>query len=300
MLELLKTIFAPATFNQTLRSATPVALAAIGGSMTEHAGIMNIGMDGMILMGAFFGVYGSYLCSNGWLGLLLAIGVGVLVGLLFALFVVKLRADEFIIGCALNTFAVGLTVFGSSGAKNLPALPKVDLPLIRDIPFVGEVFKGLPLFFYITILLVVLLWLFVYRTPYGFWLRAAGEKPETLRTAGISPEKMKWLASLLCGIFCGIAGAYLSLCNLQGTFAENMSNSRGYVAFACVIFGAANPAKAYVAALMFGFFDAIGLRLQDRISSDLTAMIPYAITVLMMIYVVVRTEKKKRHALRRA
>ena len=306
MLELLKTIFAPATFNQTLRSATPVALAAIGGSMTEHAGIMNIGMDGMILMGAFFGVYGSYLCSNGWLGLLLAIGVGVLVGLLFALFVVKLRADEFIIGCALNTFAAGLTgflsraVFGSIGAKNLPALPKVDLPLIRDIPFVGEVFKGLPLFFYITILLVVLLWLFVYRTPYGFWLRAAGEKPETLRTAGISPEKMKWLASLLCGIFCGIAGAYLSLCNLQGTFAENMSNSRGYVAFACVIFGAANPAKAYVAALMFGFFDAIGLRLQDRISSDLTAMIPYAITVLMMIYVVVRTEKKKRHALRRA
>lgn len=306
MLELLKTIFAPATFNQTLRSATPVALAAIGGSMTEHAGIMNIGMDGMILMGAFFGVYGSYLCSNGWLGLLLAIGVGVLVGLLFALFVVKLRADEFIIGCALNTFAAGLTgflsraVFGSSGAKNLPALPKVDLPLIRDIPFVGEVFKGLPLFFYITILLVVLLWLFVYRTPYGFWLRAAGEKPETLRTAGISPEKMKWLASLLCGIFCGIAGAYLSLCNLQGTFAENMSNSRGYVAFACVIFGAANPAKAYVAAMMFGFFDAIGLRLQDRISSDLTAMIPYAITVLMMIYVVVRTEKKKRHALRRA
>ena len=153
MLELLKTIFAPATFNQTLRSATPVALAAIGGSMTEHAGIMNIGMDGMILMGAFFGVYGSYLCSNGWLGLLLAIGVGVLVGLLFALFVVKLRADEFIIGCALNTFAAGLTgflsraVFGSSGAKNLPALPKVDLPLIRDIPFVGEVFKGLPLFF---------------------------------------------------------------------------------------------------------------------------------------------------------
>lgn len=298
---ILRTIFSPATFNQTLRSATPVALAAIGGSMTEHAGIMNIGMDGMILMGAFFGVYGSFLMASGWLGLLLAIGVGVLVGLLFGLLVVKLHSDEFIIGCALNTFAVGLTsflsraVFGTGGAKGLPALPRVNLPLIEDIPFVGAMLRDLPVFFYITLVFVLILWLFVYKTPYGFWLRAAGEKPETLRTAGISPERMKWIASLLCGIFCGIAGAYLSLCDLQGTFAENMSNSRGYIAFACVIFAAASPAKAYLAALMFGFFDAIGLRLQSFISSDLTAIIPYAITIIMMIYVVVRANRR-RHA----
>ncbi|MBO2526672.1 MAG: ABC transporter permease [Clostridiales bacterium] len=304
-LSILKTVFAAATFNQTLRSATPVALAAIGGSMTEHAGIMNIGMDGMILMGAFFGVYGSFLMNSGWLGLLLAILLGVLIGLLFALFVVKFHSDEFIIGCALNTFAVGLTgflskaIFGANGAKNLPALPKVNLPILKDIPFVGDVLRDLPLFFYITIIFVVLLWLFVYKTPYGFWLRASGEKPDTLRTAGISPERMKWIASLLCGIFCGISGAYLSLCNLSGVFAENMSNSRGYVAFACVIFGAANPAKAYVAALMFGFFDAIGLRLQSYVSSDLTAIIPYAITVIMMVYVVVRTTQKRKHAHRR-
>lgn len=304
LLSALKTVFSAATFNQMLRSATPVALAAIGGSMTEHAGIMNIGMDGMILMGAFFGVYGSFLLGSGWLGLLLALLIGVLIGLLFALFVVKFHADEFIIGCALNTFAVGLTsflsksIFGQNGAKNLPALPRINLPGIRQIPFVGEVLKDLPLFFYITILLVAVLWVFTYRTPYGFWLRAAGEKPDTLRTAGISPEKMKWLASLLCGIFCGIAGAYLSLCDLSGTFAENMSNSRGYIAFACVIFGAANPAKAYLAALMFGFFDAVGLRLQSYVSPDLTAIIPYAITVIMMIYVVVRANRRRRHAVR--
>ena len=305
MLDFLKKVFSPATFNETLRAATPVALAAAGGSMTEHAGIMNIGMDGMILMGAFFGAYGSYLMGSGWLGLLLAIGVGILVGLLFGLFVVKLKADEFIIGCAINTFAVGLTgflsdsIFGNEGAKGMPALPRVGIGPLADIPFLGKIFQGLPILVYITVLLVVLLWLFVYKTPYGFWLRAAGEKPDTLRTAGISPERMKWIASLLCGILCSIAGAYLSLGDLSGNFAKNMANSRGYIAFACVIFSAANPVKAYLAALMFGFFGALGTHLQSYISSDLTAIIPYAITIIMMIYVVVRTQRKHRLAHRK-
>lgn len=107
---------------------------------------------------------------------------------------------------------------------------------------------------------------------------------------------MKWLASILCGVLCALAGAHLSLGYLNGTFAENMSNSRGYIAFACVIFGAANPAKAYLAALMFGFFDAIGLRLQDYVSSDLTGIIPYAITIIMMVYVVMNAQRRRRHA----
>ena len=280
---ILASIFSSGTFNEMLRRATPVALAAIGGSLTEHAGIMNIGMDGMILMG-------------------LVLLMGLLVGLFFALFVVKFRSDEFIIGCALNTFALGLTtylsrsVFGTSGAKGFPSLPTVDLPLLDKIPFLGAVLNGHSLFVYLTWLFVLVLWVFIYKTPYGFWLRASGEKPETLRTAGIEPEKMKWLASILCGVLCALAGAHLSLGYLNGTFAENMSNSRGYIAFACVIFGAANPAKAYLAALMFGFFDAIGLRLQDYVSSDLTGIIPYAITIIMMVYVVVNAQRRRRHA----
>ena len=237
-------IFSAGTFNQMLRSATPVALAALGGLMTEHAGIMNIGMDGMILMGAF------------------------------ALFVVKLRSDEFIIGCALNTFAAGATaylsraIFGLSGTSGytVPHLPTVRIPLIEDIPFLGEILSGNSVFIYITWLLVIVMWLFIYKTPYGFWIRAAGEQPETLRTAG--------------------------------SCVEGMSASRGYIAFACVIFAAANPSKAYLAALMFGFFDALGLRLQNYISSDLTATIPYIITVVMMVYVVVRGQKRHAHRMR--
>ena len=305
MNNLLSRIFSPATITETLRSATPVALAAIGGSMTEHAGIMNIGMDGMILMGAFFGAYGSFLLGSGWLGLILAVIIGVLVGLLFALFVVKLKADEFIIGCALNTFAIGLTgflsdsVFGHQGGKGMSALPKIRLAIPDYIPFVGESLQGLSILFYLTLALVVILWLFVYRTPYGFYLRAAGEKPDTLRTAGISPELMKWIASILCGITCAIAGVYLSLGDLEGNFAKNMSNSRGYIAFACVIFASAHPGKAYLAALMFGFFGALGTCLQGVISPDLTAAIPYIITIFMMIYVVLRSKRRKKLSVRK-
>ena len=298
--DILKSVFSAGTFNQMLRSATPVALAALGGAMTEHAGIMNIGMDGMILMGAFFAALGSFLFQSAGAGVLFALLMGVIVGLFFALFTVQFRSDEFIIGTALNTFALGLTsflsrsIFGSAGTKGNPALPNIRIPLLDRVPFLGEVLSGHSLLVYVTWSLVLVMWTFVYRTPYGFWLRCSGEKPETLRTAGIAPEKLKWLASVLCGVLCALAGAHLSLGQLQGTFAENMANSRGYIAFACVIFSAANPAVAYVAALMFGFFDAMGLRLQAYISSDLTNIIPYVITIVMMVYVVVRGQRRKR------
>ena len=296
----LLSILSAGLFRQMFRSATPVALAALGGAMTEHAGIMNIGMDGMILMGAFTAVAVSVVTGSAAAGVLAAILVGVLVGLFYALFVVKFKSDEFIIGTALNIFAGGITtflmwaLFDVRGTLRTQAgLPTVDLGFIGRIPFVGQILSGNSLLIYVTVFLVWVMWVFIYRTRWGFWIRAAGEHPGTLRTAGISPEKMKWIASLLCGAFCGLAGAQLALGNVT-MFSEGMSNSRGYVAFACVIFGGANPAKAYLAALRFGFFDALGYRLQEyNISSNLTAMIPYVITVCMMVYVVVRSNRKQ-------
>ncbi|HIR64288.1 MAG TPA: ABC transporter permease [Candidatus Faecousia faecigallinarum] len=298
-------LFTIGLFQQMLRSATPVALAAQGGLMTEHAGIMNIGMDGMILIGAFTAVSVSWLLGSAWLGLLAAVLTGVLVGLFFALFVVKFKSDEFIIGTALNIFAGGLTVFllralfqvkGSfQGTADRPVvgLPRVDLGVLREMPFFGPLLDNSSIFILLTWILVLLMWILVYRTPWGLWIRAAGERPDALRTAGISPQKMKWISSVVCGAFCGLAGAQLALGNVT-MFAEGMSNSRGYVAFACVIFGAANPGKAYLAALMFGFFDALGYRLQEyNINSNLTSMMPYVITVIMMVYVVVRSQKKR-------
>ena len=296
-------VFNMGLLQNTLRSATPVILAAMGGLLTEHAGIMNIGMDGMILMGAFAAVAVSFALSSAAMGVAAAVAAGILAGLFFALFVVKLKSDEFIIGMALNTFAGALTVYllrsifgvkGTFSDKGIVGLPEVHLDVLDHIPFLGQLLNDNSIFVYVTWGIVFLTWLFLYRTPYGFWMRAAGEHPQSLETAGVSPVRMKFLASILCGILCGLAGAHLSLGYLT-MFTEGMSGDRGFIAFACVLFGMANPPKVFLAALLFGFLQALGLRLQSAgVPADLTSIIPYASTVLMMVYVVVSGKKKKK------
>ncbi|MGN0732884.1 MAG: ABC transporter permease [Emergencia sp.] len=301
--------FSIGLFQNTIRNATPVILAALGGLFTEHAGIMNIGMEGMILTGAFVAVVFSFTFASAPMGVLFAVLIGILIGLFFALFVVKLKSDEFIIGMTLNTFASGVTVYllrsvfhqtGSWVSKDIKGLPAIDIPVIEDIPFIGDILSGYSIFVYVSWLLVFAVWIFLYRTPYGFWMRASGEHPEALETAGIDPVKMKVLASVLCGIFCGLAGAHLSLGYLN-CFTEGMSASRGFIAFACVVFGMANPPKVFGAAILFGFLQAMGIRLQSvGIPSDLTEAVPYLATVLMLVYITVRGASKKRNRAKKA
>lgn len=302
-------LFSVGLFQNTIRNATPVLLAALGGLFTEHAGIMNIGMEGMILMGAFFAVAFSFTFISAPMGVLAAVLVGIAIGLFFALFVVKLKSDEFIIGMTINTFAGGLTVFmlrsvygkvGTWTDANIKGLAPIEIPLIKDIPVLGDILSGYSLFVYLSWLFVILVWIFLYRTPYGFWLRASGEHPEALETAGISPVKMKVLSSVLCGIFCGFAGAHLSL-GFLNCFTEGMSASRGFIAFACVVFGMANPPKVFGAALLFGFLQALGIRLQSvGVPSDLTAAVPYLATVLMLVYITVSATARKRSRAKKA
>ena len=297
-------IFSIALLQNTLRTATPIVLAALGVLMTDHVGIMNIGMDGMMLTSAFFAVVGSYFLGSWVGGIAAGLLAGLALGLFFGLFVIKFKSDEFIIGVALNIFAGGLTVFllrtmfGVKGAFSDPAivpLPTLHWPWLERIPVVGPLLGGNTLLVYVSWVLVFVCWVFIYRTPRGFWLRAAGEHPESLRSAGVSPEKMKYLASMLCGLFAGLAGAHLSLGYLT-MFTENMSASRGFIAVACVIFGASNPPRVFLAALLFGFVEALGLRLQQAggINSNLTAMAPYLVTVAMMVLVVVRQNHRKK------
>lgn len=301
----LSTIFNIGLLQNTLRTATPVVLAALGCLMTDHVGMTNIGVEGMMLIGAFSAVMGSYICGTWVMGLVFALTVGLLLGLFYGVFVVKFKSDEFIIGVALNSFAMGLTTFllrtltGQSGTfhapdGNLSTLPRLSADWLNSIPIIGELLNNNTLLVYVSWVLVLVCWLLIYRTPLGFWLRASGEHPQSLRSAGRSPERMKYLASLLCGMLSGLAGAHLALGYLS-TFSENMSNSRGYIAFACVIFGRANPPKVFLAALLFGFIDALGMRLQSvGISSALTSIFPYIGTVLMMVLVVWRTEHRKK------
>jgi len=295
-------VFNLTLLQNTIRTATPLILAALGGLLTMHAGILNIGMEGMILIGAFFGVLGSYMFSSALMGVLIAIVSGILIGLLFGVFVIDLKSDEFIIGIAINIFAGGLTVFllrsvfGVKGAFSSPdimPLPDVHLPFLEAIPFLNTILNNHSIFVYLSWIFVVLVYIFLYKTPYGFWLRASGEHPESLETAGISPKKMKYLSAVLCGVFCGMAGAHLSLGYLT-LFTENMSAGRGFISLAAIIFGSANPVNTFGASLLFGFFDALGIRLQGvGIPSQFTQMIPYVVTVVALLFVVQRKTKGK-------
>lgn len=294
---MLKELFNLTLIQHTIRTATPLILAALGGLLTEHAGILNIGMEGMILLGSFFGVLGSFHFSSYLGGIFLAALIGISIGLLFAIFVIELKSDEFIIGIAINMFAGGLTVFllrsifGVKGAFSSPGiipLPRINIPMLSHIDFLDTIFNNHSIFVYISWILVILVYIYLYKTPYGIWLRASGEYPEALETAGVSSKKMKYISSIFCGLFCGLAGAHLSLGYLT-LFTENMSADRGFIALAAIIFGGANPAKTFAAALMFGFFDALGIRLQViGIPSQFTQMIPYLATVFALFIVMKR------------
>ena len=298
---MLKEIFTLAIVQHTIRTATPLILAALGGLLTQQAGILNIGMDGMILLGAFFGVVGSYFFGSAFAGVALAAFVGLLIGLLFAVFVIDLKSDEFVIGIAINIFAGGLTVFllrsifGVKGAFSSPdiiPLPRLHFGFIENIPFLDTIFNNHTIFIYISWILVALVYIYLYKTPQGIWLRASGEYPEALETAGVSPRKMKYISSMACGILCGLAGAHLSLGYLT-LFTENMSANRGFIALAAIIFGQANPIKTFLAALLFGFFDALGIRLQViGIPSQFTQMIPYLATIFALVVVTKRQLSK--------
>jgi len=291
---MLKEIINLTLLQHTIRTATPLILAALGGLLTQHAGILNIGMEGMILMGAFFAIVGSYFFSSSLAGVLMAVGVGILVGLLFAYFVIDLKSDEFIIGIAINILAGGLTVFllrsifGVKGAFSSPdivPLPRFRLGFLEGIPLLDTIFNNHTVFVYVSWILVALVYVYLYKTPYGIWLRASGEFPEALETAGVSPRKMKYINSIACGVFCGFAGAHLSLGYLT-LFTENMSAQRGFIAMAAIIFGGAHPIRTLIAAFMFGFFDALGIRLQVvGIPSQFTQMIPYLGTIVVLFVV---------------
>jgi simple sugar transport system permease protein len=298
-----KDIFNLTLLQHTIRTATPLILAALGGLLTQQAGILNIGMEGMILLGAFFAVVGSYFFGNAFVGVALAAIVGLIIGLIFALFVIDLKSDEFVIGIAINIFAGGLTVFllrsifGVKGAFSSPdiiPLPKINFLFMDNIKFLDIIFNNHTIFIYISWILVILTYIYLYKTPHGIWMRGAGEYPNALETAGVSPRKMKYISSIFCGIFCGLAGAHLSLGYLT-LFTENMSANRGFIALAAIIFGKANPMGTFLAALLFGFFDALGIRLQVvGVPAQFTQMIPYLATIFALVFVTQRQMNKRK------
>ncbi len=281
-------VFDATLFHSTLRFAAPLLLAALGGLLCERAGVFNIALEGLMLTGAFAAVAGSYY-SGSLAGVALAVLAGGALAAVLAVFAVGLEADEIVAGIALNLLASGLTVFllraifGVKGAFQDPrieGLGKLELPVIGHVPILGPLVSGHSWLVYLSVLLVVAIWLWLFHHPLGLRLRGVGEHGSAAATLGVSVRATRGAAVIASGMLCGLAGAQLSLGNVS-LFVEGMSAGRGWIAVVAVLLGRAHPAGVAAACLVFGFTDSLGFRLQGReIPSQFTAMLPYLVTLV--------------------
>ncbi len=286
-----------ALFAAMLRYATPLLFAALGGVMSERSGVINIGLEGMMLMGAFFGVWGADITGSWVLGLIIAMASGVALALIHAVFAITLRADQIVSGFAMNLLALGITGYfyvshyGTEGTPdNLPRTPDVHLPGIQDIPFVGDIFGQLNILIWLGLLTVLLLWVLLFRTSTGLRLRSVGENPLAAETAGLSPVRIRYRAVAASGALAAAGGAYLSI-GFVGSFTENMTAGKGFIGLAVMIFGRWMPQGALVFALLFGFFTALATRLPTFSPSAATLFqaLPYLITLITVAGLVGRS-----------
>lgn len=273
--------------------ATPIAFAALGGVISERSGVMNIGLEGMMLSGAFFAVVGSALTGSWAIGVVLGVVAGVVLAALFGLFTVVFGANQVVAGIAVNFLALGVTgygyaeVFGLGGSPiDLPKVPTVHLPTESLGPW-GEAVSNLNLLVWLCLAATVAIHLFLFRSVQGMRLRAIGEKPAAADTAGISVLRTRMVAVAASGALAALGGAYLSI-GYVGGFNENMTSGRGYIALAAMIFGGWRPLGALGAALLFGLAQALVLRVPDMSPavSSLAQALPYALTVIAVIGVI--------------
>jgi simple sugar transport system permease protein len=287
-LEILERLFSVALVVATIRTTAPILLVALGGSFTTKAGIFNIGLEGQMLAGAFFAVIGSIVTGSALLGVLCGVLAAVLLALVFAVLVVSFRANEVVVGLALNILAGGVTIslmkaiFGTRGSivgQGIVGMKPVRIPAASELGWLGQLFSGYTPLVYAAFLLVPLLVLVYRRTRLGLYIRVVGEKPEAAESLGISITQIRYLASLICGVLAGLAGAHLSLGYIT-MFTENMSSGRGFMAVAVLIFSNGDPLKILVGCLLFGFADALSLRLQTfGLPSYLVLMVPYLVAL---------------------
>jgi len=291
MNELLDVIFNINTFSAAIRISVPLVFAAIGGVFSERAGVINLGLEGMLLAGAFAGVLGSYLTGNPYLGVLLAMIVGALTAWVLGIFTLKFEANHVVCGVGLNILLLGITtwlmqiIWGSRGTSdNVIGLKEITIPGLASVPILGKLFGSHNILVYLMFIVVAFSWIVLYKTPFGLRLRMVGEHPKAADTLGIKIRKIQYTSLIYSGMLCGLGGAYLSLGQLNW-FSMNMSAGRGYMALAANIFGNWNPLGAFGASYLFAFTDAMQMRMQALnlpIPSEIIQMIPYVLTILVL------------------
>jgi general nucleoside transport system permease protein len=280
-----------------LRFATPLIFGAMGGILSERSGVINIGLEGMMLTGAFFGIFGADLTGSWFLGILAGVAAGAVMGLVHAFVSIQLRADQVVSGTGINIIALGITGYvfiyhyGDQGTpSDIPRVPNVTLPGIEDISFVGEAIGRMNLLTWAALLLVPLLTLFLFRTRGGLRLRSIGEKPRAADSLGLPVLRTRYLAVTASGALAALGGVFLSIA-LLGSFNENMTAGRGFIALAAVIFGGWRPWGALAAALLFGFSTALAQRLPafSESTAVLFQALPYVLTLVVVAGVIGRS-----------
>jgi ABC-type uncharacterized transport system permease subunit len=273
------------------RLATPILFAALGEAVSQRAGVLNLGIEGMMLVGAFAGALAAVVTGSPWLGLLAAMACGVALAALHALLCLRFRLDQIVAGIAMTMLGLGLSGFGNrltlgERAVRVPIFDRLDLGPLSEIPLLGPALFQLHALVYIAPILAVLLWWLIQRTGWGLAIRAAGEDPAAAHAAGVDVIRIRTACLLLGGALAGAGGAYLSLAQI-GSFVEDMVAGRGFIAIACVVYGRWNPLGVLLATLFFGAADAAQIRLQTGypgIPYQFFVMLPYLLAIGALVF----------------
>lgn len=286
-------LFDLALFNSAIRGLAPILLAALGGALCARVGLFNVGLEGLMLIGAFTAVVGNHLFDDTMLAVLFAIVCVTVFSLMFAYLSIQLQANVIVVGIALNFLALGLTTFslraifdvkGAYYDKDMIGLPRWDIPLLREIPAVGDILSGHTPLVYLAFLITAGLWYYFYRTIGGFRFLASGENPLAAASIGLRVRRYQYGAVIGCGILCALAGAQLSLGQVT-MFTEGMTAGRGFIALVATMLGQSGPLGVAAASLLFGLMDAFSIRLQGMaLPTQFTQMVPYVVTILAMFF----------------
>jgi simple sugar transport system permease protein len=277
----------------TIRMATPIALAGLGETISERSGVINIGVEAIMLSGAFFSFLAMFMTHNVYIALLSGMLGGVATSLLHAVLSMRCKANQTIAGLALNFLMLGLTSFlflmkfgQTTTLPSIPVIQTVRIPLLSRLPLLGEALFNQDPFVYLLLIVVLVIWVLFYKTEWGVILHAVGENPRAADSAGINVTRVRYLACLVNGILGGLGGTYLSMAKL-GFFMENLTAGKGFIALVTVILGRRNPLGVLCAALVIGSAEALQIRLQTMgtsIPSQAFSMLPYVVTVLVLLF----------------
>ncbi len=306
MSDVIASIFSTTFLFSVIRVATPLILASMGAVITSNAGITNIGIEGVMLVSSLTGVFASAFGYGPWFGFVVSILTGVICSLAIGYVSMSLKTDSVLTCIAFNTMAIGGTVYfmyavvkdkGTTIAINSGKLPSIEIPLIKDIPILGEILSNHNVVSYIAFIMIFAVYILLYKTPLGLRIRSAGKAPNALSSVGVSLIKIRYIALGISGILGGMAGAFMSM-GYVSWFSKNMTAGRGFIALAADAMGNSTPLGATLSSLLFAVAEALSYSLQiTTISPELVQMLPYLATILGLVAYSARRssqDKKKR------